>query len=88
MDLPLEWSFGAGRQATTLVTRVNPEFYVEHYATWYQATRSYGPTPRSGTAPSQSHGREAAEASFTKFLTPRPAFRGCFECHSTGAGVL
>src|SRR5215472_8762140 len=29
MDLPLEWAFGAARQAVTFITRVNQEWYIE-----------------------------------------------------------
>ena len=45
MDLPMEWAFGAGRQAVTFVTRVDKDWYVEHYSTYYSALRSWGPTP-------------------------------------------
>src|SRR5579859_1182642 len=45
MDLPMEWAFGAGRQAVTFVTRVDKGWYVEHYSTYYSALRSWGATP-------------------------------------------
>jgi hypothetical protein len=82
MDLPLEWAFGAGRQATTFVTRVNQDWYVEHYATWYRATNSYGPTPGQEAL----HPKAMPEAAGVLYKISDPQFgiKGCFECHSTG----
>jgi hypothetical protein len=82
MDLPLEWAFGAGRQAVTFVTRVNQDWYVEHYASWYNATKSYGPTPGQGDL----HPRNMQEAAgvLYKISDPQSGIQGCFECHSTG----
>lgn len=82
MDLPLEWAFGSGRQAVTFVTRVNPEWYVEHYASWYTATKSYGPTPGQGDLRPKSM-QEAAGVLY-KISDPDFGIKGCFECHSTG----
>ena len=82
MDLPLEWAFGAGRQATTFVTRVNRDWYVEHYATWYSATNAYGPTPGHEALHPKSL-REAAGLLY-KTSDPQAGIQGCFECHSTG----
>ena len=45
MDIPIEWAFGAGEQAVTFVTRVNEEWYIEHYLSYYSAIRSFAPTP-------------------------------------------
>jgi hypothetical protein len=82
MDLPLEWAFGAGRQATTFVTRVNQEWYVEHYASWYRATNSYGPTPgQEGLHPEVMS--EAAGVLY-RIADLQFGIKGCFECHSTG----
>jgi hypothetical protein len=82
MDLPLEWAFGAGSQAVTFVTRVNQDWYVEHYASRYTATRSYGPTP--GQA--ELHPSRLADAAGVLYKTsdPQAGIKGCFECHSTG----
>lgn len=82
MDLPLEWVFGAGRQASTFVTRVNQDWYVEHYASWYAATNSYGPTPGQDAVRPKSIS-EAAGALYST-SDPQSGIRGCFECHSTG----
>ena len=82
MDLPLEWAFGAGRQAVTFVTRINPDWYVEHYASWYAATKTYGATPGQGDL----HPKNMQEAAGVLYKTSDPQFgmEGCFECHSTG----
>lgn len=82
MDLPVEWAFGAGRQAVTFVTRVNREWYLEHYATWYRATSGYGPTPGQEAVRPKSI-REAAGLLY-KVSDPQFGIQGCFECHSTG----
>jgi hypothetical protein len=82
MDLPLEWAFGAARQAVTFITRVNQEWYIEHYASWYTATKSYGPTPGQGDL----HPKNMQEAAGVLYKISDPQFgvKGCFECHSTG----
>jgi hypothetical protein len=82
MDLPLEWAFGAGRQAFTFVTRVNRECYVEHFATWYAATNAYGPTPGQGKL--QPKSLQEAAGLLYKVADPQVGIQGCFECHSTG----
>ena len=82
MDLPLEWAFGAGRQAVTFVTRVNREWYVEHYATWYAATKAYGPSP--GQEALRPKSLPEAAGLLYKIADPRFGIQGCFECHSTG----
>ena len=86
MDLPLEWAFGAGRQAVTFVTRVNQDWYVEHYASWYAATKSYGPTPGQGDL----HPKNMQEAAGVLYKISDPQFgiQGCFECHSTGPATF
>lgn len=82
MDLPLEWAFGAGRQATTLVTRVNQEYYIEHYASWYRATQAWGPTP--GQEPLHPKAMSEAAGVLYKIADPQFGIQGCFECHTTG----
>jgi hypothetical protein len=82
MELPLEWAFGAGRQATTFVTRVNSQWYVEHYASLYRATNSYGPTPGQETLHPKAM-QEAAGVLY-RISDPQLGIKACFECHSTG----
>jgi cytochrome c554/c'-like protein len=82
MDLPMEWAFGAGRKAVTFVTKVNQDWYVEHYASYYPAVHSWGPTPgQSAIRPTS-----LATAAGVLYNTTDPAagIGGCFECHSTG----
>lgn len=82
IDIPVEWAFGAGQQAVTFVTRVNQDWYLEHYLTYYQAIGSFAATP----------GQESISAStlpqamgvLYKPLDPETGIRKCFECHSTG----
>ena len=82
MELPMEWAFGAGRQAVTFVTRVDKDWYVEHYASWYPGLLAWGATP----------GQEAIRpATFAQaagvlypITDPAAGIAGCFECHSTG----
>ncbi len=82
MDLPMEWAFGAGRQAVTFVTKVDKDWYVEHYSTYYSALRSWGATPGQDdihpTTLSQAAGL------LYRISDPDVGIAGCFECHSTG----
>jgi len=83
MDLPLEWAFGAGRQAVTFVSRVDKDWYVEHYATWYPALRAWGATP--GQSELQPATLPQAAGRIYSVSDPQAGIAGCFECHSTGA---
>ena len=83
MDLPLEWAFGAGRQAVTFVSRVDKDWYVEHYATWYPALRAWGATP--GQSEIQPATLPQAAGRIYSVSDPQAGIAGCFECHSTGA---
>ncbi|MEO8053457.1 MAG: multiheme c-type cytochrome [Acidobacteriota bacterium] len=82
MNLPLEWAFGGGDQAVTFVTRVDEDWYLEHYLTYYSAPRALGPTPgQEGlVADSLPH----AVGLLYKTLDPNTGVMGCFQCHSTG----
>src|SRR5450755_450750 len=35
MLLPMEWAFGMGAQAVTFVSKVDKDWYVEHYSSYY-----------------------------------------------------
>lgn len=82
MDVPVDWALGAGEQAVTFVSRINQDWFVEHYFSYYSALGRMGPTP----------GHEALkpktlpEAIGLPYKTddPKVGMRGCFECHSTG----
>jgi hypothetical protein len=82
MDIPVEWAFGAGEQAVTLVTRIDPDWYLEHYLTYYKALDGMAPT--AGHAVLQP--KTLPEAMGLPYKTSDPAvgILGCFECHSTG----
>ncbi len=82
MELPLEWAFGAGRQAITFVSRVSPDWYVEHYATWYSAPNAWGPTPGQDTLQPADIAQAAGQ--LYKTTNPETGIDGCFACHSTG----
>jgi len=81
-DIPVEWAFGAGKQAVTFVTRVNKDWYLEHYFSYYPAMRRMGPTPGQGAIRAETI--EAAMGLLYKTLDPAAGIIGCFECHSTG----
>jgi len=82
IDIPVEWAFGAGDQAVTFVTRINEEWYLEHYRTWYSALGKMAPT--AGHA--ELRPKSLAEAMGLPYKTADPStgILGCFECHSTG----
>jgi len=82
MELPMEWAFGSGAQAVTFVTKVNQDWYVEHYATYYSALHAWGPTP--GQADLHPASLPEAAGLLYKTLDPATGIAGCFECHSTG----
>jgi predicted CXXCH cytochrome family protein len=82
MDLPLEWAFGAGRQAVTFVTSVNRDWYVEHYASFYPKLNGYAATPGQGVL-RPANLREAAGVLY-QINDPVNGIASCFECHSTG----
>ncbi len=82
MDLPLEWAFGSGQQAVTFLTRVNEEFYVEHYGSFYPALQRFGPTPGQDAIQPDTLARAAGV--LYPLRDPQSGIDGCFACHSTG----
>ena len=82
MDLPIEWAFGAGRQAVTFVTRVNQDWYLEHYSSYFTSSHAWGPTP--GQEPIQAATLPLAAGLLYKTTDTTNGIAGCFECHSTG----
>jgi hypothetical protein len=83
MELPLQWAFGAGRQAVTFVSRVDKDWYLEHYTSYFTTTGAWGPTPGQDAL----HPNSINEAAGVLYKTADPAngVDGCFACHSTGA---
>jgi hypothetical protein len=82
LEIPIEWAFGAGEQAVTFVTRIDKDWHLEHYYSYYSLLGSLAPTP----------GQEAlipkalpdAAGLMYKTLDPKTGVWGCFDCHSTG----
>ena len=73
-DQPGEWAFGAGLQATTFVSRVDTESYLEHGETWYTKLNRYALTP----------GHTQPGGVRYRLFDPDAAILRCFACHSTG----
>lgn len=82
MDIPVEWAFGSGEQAVTFVSRVDEDWYLEHYYSYYTALGSLAPTP--GQDGIQPKTLPEAVGLLYKTLDPNVGIVGCFECHSTG----
>lgn len=86
MDIPVEWAFGAGDQAVTLVTRIDQDWYLEHYLTYYRALDRMAPT--AGHGPLRPKTLPEAMGVPYKTSHPQTGILGCFECHSTGPVAL
>lgn len=82
IDIPVEWAFGAGEQAVTLVTRIDGDWHLEHHYSYYAAMGKMAPT----AGQSVLRPKTLAEAMGLPYKTLDPAvgIMGCFECHSTG----
>lgn len=79
----LDWAFGAGAQAVTFVTRADSNHYLEHYWSYYAASKSLGPTPGHRSLKPAVLGEAAGL--FYRTRDPDAGIIGCFACHSTGA---
>ncbi len=75
---PGEWAFGAGEQAITFVSRVDPEHYREEGKSWYRKFNGYAATPGAATAAGTTY----------RLFDPSGAILRCFSCHSTGPLTL
>jgi tetratricopeptide (TPR) repeat protein len=71
---PGHWTFGAGTKATTYVSQVAPDQYLEHGLTYYTATKSMALTP----------GHTNSEGLRYRMFDPVASILRCFRCHSTG----
>jgi tetratricopeptide (TPR) repeat protein len=71
---PGHWAFGAGTKATTYVSQVTPDQYLEHGLTYYTATKSMALTP----------GHTNSEGLRYRTFDPLASILRCFRCHSTG----
>jgi cytochrome c554/c'-like protein len=81
-DIPVEWAFGAGLQAVTFVTRLSPDWYLEHYFSYYSGAKVMAAAPGHRELAPESL-REAMGLPY-KAADPAIGMIGCFECHSTG----
>jgi len=68
------WAFGAGEQATTYVTRVDDDSYLEHGLSFYARTKALARTP----------GHADANGARYRTFEPNSQIMRCFQCHSTG----
>jgi hypothetical protein len=86
LDLPADWAFGAGRQAVTFLGRLGPDWYLEHFFSWYSETGSFEPTPGQFGLRSQS----LDEAVGIRYRSIDPVIGAikCMECHSTGTPLV
>lgn len=86
LDLPADWAFGAGRQAVTFLGRLGPDWYLEHFFSWYSETGSLEPTPGQFGLRSQS----LNEAVGIRYPSIDPVIGAikCMECHSTGTPLV
>lgn len=75
---PGDWAFGAGSQAITFVTRIDPEHYLEEGQTWYKRLNGYDRTPGGATSAGTRYRTFAPDAGILR----------CFSCHSTGPVAL
>jgi hypothetical protein len=82
----IDWAFGAGGQAVTFVSRIDDQWYVEHYWTFYSSTGEYGPTPGHQTTEADDLG-QALGVMYRTFSAQTEILR-CFRCHSTGPLAL
>jgi hypothetical protein len=75
---PGNWAFGAGSQAITFVTRVDPEYYLEEGRSWYTKVNAYARTPGATTDSGTRY----------RIFDPAAGILRCFSCHSTGPVTL
>ena len=82
LTAPIEWAFGAGEQAITFASRINQDWFVEHYFSYYAALGRMDVTPgQQGITPkslAQSVGL------VYKAIDEEEGIVRCFRCHSTG----
>ena len=82
MDLPIQWTFGAGVHGVGFVSQINDGMYLEHSLTYYTTTKSLGLTPgHENIEPNTLH-----EAMGLRYQIEETelAISRCFRCHTTG----
>ena len=81
-DLAIDWAFGAGAQAVTFVSRLDANWYLEHYFSYYTAIGGLAPSP--GHEGYRSNTLQLARGVQYRSIDPTAGIVKCFECHSTG----
>lgn len=74
-----EWAFGSGVQATTFVSQIDEDHYLEHPLSWYARANGLAATPGHEKLP---------EGARYRTFAPDAAILRCFQCHSTGTPRL
>lgn len=69
-----EWAFGAGLQAVTFVSQLDPDYYLEHGLSYYTSAKSLSVTPGHRTGAGERY----------RTFDPGAGILRCFQCHSTG----
>jgi tetratricopeptide (TPR) repeat protein len=75
---PGHWAFGAGTKATTYVSQVARDQYLEHGMTYYAATKTMALTP----------GHKNSGGLRYRTFDPGASILRCFRCHATGTLLL
>jgi Cytochrome c554 and c-prime len=82
MDVPIQWAFGAGEQAVTFVSRIDRDWYVENYFSYYPAIGKMAVTP--GQQNIEPKRLPEAVGLVYKSLDAQEGIVRCFRCHATG----
>ena len=82
LEIPIQWAFGAGEQAVTFVSRLNQDWYLEHYFSYYPAISSMAATP--GQEGLRSNALPLAIGLQYRSVDASAGIIACFRCHSTG----
>lgn len=81
-ELVVDWAFGSGYQASTFVSRLNEDDYLEHHLSFYTEKNQLGLTPGHQTLPVETPD-EALGLRYRTF-SPQTEILRCFRCHTTG----
>lgn len=84
--MPVDWAFGAGDQAVTLVSRVDEDSYIEHHWSYYSGPGRYAVTPGHQGVDADDLGQALGVR--YKTFSPQSEILRCFRCHSTGPLAL
>jgi hypothetical protein len=82
LEVPVDWAFGSGTHAVTLVSQLDEDSYVEHAWSYYPAGGVLERTP--GHADTRAASLRGALGVVYRTFDPEPAILRCFRCHSTG----